>query len=527
MADRSSWLRFLPPILWEREPPSPEFSLGAALRIFEKVLTGIDDGIVIGHDTHSHDAIQAVIARLHRLYDPWHTPPEYLAWLASWVALEFPDIWDEYQRRKVTSEIVGIYQQRGLKRGIEDFLDLYTVAEKRPRVTIDDSAKLLITKPALDRIPEITALNAQVPMDRPNAIAIAPDGSLFLPDPGQNLGNDEEVWRLFPEGNYQVAGAPAFPAPIGPPPPGFNLNLPIGVTTDDLAPYNVYVLERQPSPSPAGPIVWRLTSPAFPTATVVATKGDLAGNIDPVAITHDPANGHILILARASSSGLVPPQIFDLDVSVTPPIVTITNLSQVMTALSFAVLSNGSLIIGDGRDQGTVSPGDLVLVDRTTTPWTETLVLGGLPPDENPLVSPTAVVEEAPGRVLVADVGIKPVQLPGFEKWVAKDAGLYRVDLVPASIQRAGEPKQLVWPTGLALSPDGTLFIADRGEFALMAVAGIDRDWRALHQEFGVVVYWPQGVTTTQERQRFLHDIRKIIRKEKPAHANWTFVFSA
>ena len=43
MPDKSSYLRFLPPVLWEKEPPAPEFSLGGMLRIFEKILTGLDD----------------------------------------------------------------------------------------------------------------------------------------------------------------------------------------------------------------------------------------------------------------------------------------------------------------------------------------------------------------------------------------------------------------------------------------------------------------------------------------------------
>ena len=45
MADKSSYLRFLPPVLWQAEPAAPAFSLGAALRIFEKLLSGIDDGV--------------------------------------------------------------------------------------------------------------------------------------------------------------------------------------------------------------------------------------------------------------------------------------------------------------------------------------------------------------------------------------------------------------------------------------------------------------------------------------------------
>src|SRR5215831_117623 len=156
MASKTSYLRFLPPVLWQEEPAAPEFSLGTALRIFEKLLSGIDDGVVVQRTepdgtVRQYDGIEQVIARLFRLFDPWTTPPEFLPWLASWVSLELPEIWDEYQCRKVTSEIVQIYLKRGLKRGLDEYLDLYTVAEKRPRIAVDDGARLLFAQPTPDR----------------------------------------------------------------------------------------------------------------------------------------------------------------------------------------------------------------------------------------------------------------------------------------------------------------------------------------------------------------------------------------
>src|SRR6266852_5995565 len=145
MTEPSGYLQYLPPVLWQGDPVPPAFSLSAALRIFEKILTGIGDGVPIDHGDHTHDSIQDAIDRLPRLYQPWATPPEFLPWLASWLALDFPDIWDEYQRRKITSEIIAIYQRRGLKDGLNQYLDLYTVAATRPRVAVDDCSKVLTT----------------------------------------------------------------------------------------------------------------------------------------------------------------------------------------------------------------------------------------------------------------------------------------------------------------------------------------------------------------------------------------------
>ena len=173
MGDKSNYLRFLPPVLWQEEPASPEFSLGAALRIFEKILTGIDDGVVVQHPAadgtvRTYDGIEQVIARLHQLFDPSTTSPEFLPWLASWVSLEFADIWDSYQRRKITSEIVQIYRKRGLKRGLDEYLDLYTVAEKRPRVSVDDGARLLFSQPLPGRFASIDSLISHGPVPRRN-----------------------------------------------------------------------------------------------------------------------------------------------------------------------------------------------------------------------------------------------------------------------------------------------------------------------------------------------------------------------
>jgi len=142
LANKSSYLTFLPPGLWEKD--QREFSLGAMLRIFEKILSGIADNEVLTHGNHDHDSIEEVIKRLHQLFNPWTAPAEqqdasrssFLDWLASWLGLEFSPLWDEYARRKITTQIAQIYLRRGLKIGLEKYLELYTVAATRPRIAI-------------------------------------------------------------------------------------------------------------------------------------------------------------------------------------------------------------------------------------------------------------------------------------------------------------------------------------------------------------------------------------------------------
>src|SRR6266700_3810394 len=168
--NQSSYVRYLPPVLWEGDNPF----LRTMLRVFEKILTGIDDGLSIQHGDHEHEAIEAVIAQVYQLFDPWHTPFQFLDWLASWADLELPVIWNsqmrqyvpawnEYQRRNAIDQIVPIYQQSGLKEGLDRYLELYVPAEKRPRIAIDDGSRVLFMQPQPEIFAQISMLVGQKP----------------------------------------------------------------------------------------------------------------------------------------------------------------------------------------------------------------------------------------------------------------------------------------------------------------------------------------------------------------------------
>lgn len=541
MADKSSYLRFLPPVLWQAEPAAPQFSLGAALRIFEKLLSGIDDGVVVQQTApdgtvRQYDAIESIIARLHRLFDPWTTPPEFLPWLASWVSLEFPEIWDEYQRRKVTGEIVQIYRKRGLKRGLDEYLDLYTVAEKRPRIAVDDGARLLFAQPALGRFAPITPLISNGPFPRadktlaingavqPFCIARAPDGTLIMGGPGTPAywptSVDEAVWAIPPPGRYTMSGTPPKPVPIGPSPwvaanPGAPV-LPIAVAVDGQTPWRVYVLDGVVNPLQT--TLYRLPSPSFSPVTEVARKVDL-GTVSPIAMAFDRANGHLLILDRGAGPGAV--RIIDVDVTAAPAVVTSRALAQVIAPFSLLVLADGNLIVGDGREQNLPTPADLIHVNRANPmAWVETRLLAALPAGANPLVAPTGLASASATRLLVLDSGLKPVvpsAVTPFESEIAEPAALYGVDLsqAPPVVSRASETKSLVVPRGLVF--DGTYaFICDPGQFA---AGGLEpRVFRALAHEFGIVVHFSKQRPTTQtERRKILGNIRDIAAGGKPA----------
>jgi phage tail-like protein len=60
------------------------------------------------------------------LYDTNRTPTDFLPWLSSWVGLVLDANWPERKQRLLIRKAVHLYQWRGTRRGIEEFLELYT-----------------------------------------------------------------------------------------------------------------------------------------------------------------------------------------------------------------------------------------------------------------------------------------------------------------------------------------------------------------------------------------------------------------
>jgi phage tail-like protein len=528
MANKSSYLQYLPPVLWVNDPPPPAFSLSTMLMVFEKLLTGIDDGVIISQGSRSYEAIQDVIARLFRLFDPWTTPPQFLDWLAQWVALQFPATWDEYQRRKITSEIVQIYVRRGLKDGLDDFLDIYGISARKPRVVIDDCDKILFAQPLPTQSASIYTLVSQEPLIAPHCIALGPEGSFFLADEGNNQGLNQvnpAVWRVSSGGQYDYAGPGAHAQPLGP--AAFHPTAPVAVAADNASPFGIYILDGG-----LNFILYYLTSPTFiDPAPQVATSLQL-GVAWGIAMATD-LNGHPLILDRGAVPGSPSnTKIVDLTMAGAPPtFVSATNhaLAQVVEPLSFAVLQNGNLVVGDGRDQTTVAPADLILVDRTNPmTWVTSSLLGAVPAGQNPLIAPTGIVQEDATHLLVVDAGLKPIvpdALTPLNSIVAQQATVYRIDLSqnPPVITRASETRQLVYPRGMVMTTDRMLHICDSG---LPDIQGFStRAWRATPQQFSVVVHFPGPPAVTpqqkQDRNRFLQSIKDVVVDQKPAQSNW------
>lgn len=553
MPERSSYLQYLPAVLWENKSSSSQLSLGRLLRIFEKILTGIDDDQAIGNDNCEYEPIEAVISRLHKLFNPWLTPPEFLEWLASCVSLEFPKVgqeylWDEYQRRKITADIVQIYQSRGLKEGLRQYLELFSFGKERPRIVIDDGSRLWITdpnSPNSDRPVSITTFLSQGPsvykdimlshegLIRPQCIAITKDQSLFVGDAGtpdgvpisQNV--PEAIWHLSLPDQAQSVGVLPLPQKLN-----LNLTFPQAIAVDHQDPSYLYILDQVPD----GPVVYRFTSPKFDVSETIATAEHL-DTINPVAMTVDQ-NRHLLILDRGNVPNAITPKIIDIDVlpgNFPKPSFKSQNLSILKDPLSLLILPNGDLIIGDGCEQAPPypnndpTPGNLVWVNRTNPEqWKLSLLL----PEnrqQNPLVAPTAIVEVESQRLIILDIGLKPHVPPtahAFIRDIAQPAGLYAVTLTSSKevqvskIESINGTSQMVFPQDMAIS-EGKLYICDPGDPWINT--NPVRSWRLYPHEFGIIVHFVKSSVVDvekekQERQRILKTICEIADREKPAH---------
>lgn len=530
MAEKSSYLQYLPPVLWETEPAAPEFSLGAALRIFEKILTGIADDVTIPHGDHAHPPITTEIARLDRLFDPWKAPESFLPWLASWVALEFPTLqgrplWDDYQRRKVTSEIAGIHRLRGLKAGLNTHLDLYAVGQTRPRVALDDGSRVLVTTPRPAQLAPVTALVTQGPvlvgdavraegLLRPWCMALGANGSLFVGDVGTPAGVvpplKSRVWRLDTAGHYDLAGTPPKPRPLKPDTLPRTLVQAMAVRPPRAGqPETLYVLDRSGR-------LYAIPSPYTGTLAEITSLASGGTTVRPVAMCAD-GNGDLLVL-----DGDGPGMAKIIRVGLDPLRVTRTPLQKVIKPLSMLMQPDGTLIIGDGGDQDPAGPaqfaGNLVRIDRShPANWTETLLL----PESNPLVAPTGVTRIDDTHLHVLDVGLKPFG-GSFLVSVAQPACVYRVDLATSqrSATRVTDKGHLVFPTGMVA--DGSrLIICDPGqpEGPITRVPSRLRPF-----QFDIVIHFAHSrlPSDAAERknvlQRVVGNILTIVDQQKPAH---------
>jgi phage tail-like protein len=117
----SGYLEYLPGI-YQLDVEKGAF-IGKYLKIFEKLLTGIDDSVSAAG--LPIEGTEQVVARLHEFFDPEKTPREFLGWLAGWMALALRDDWDEPSKRRLMQRIIPLYKKRGTKSGLAEYLKIF------------------------------------------------------------------------------------------------------------------------------------------------------------------------------------------------------------------------------------------------------------------------------------------------------------------------------------------------------------------------------------------------------------------
>jgi phage tail-like protein len=85
------------------------------------------------------DALDDVLApalcaldNLPAYLDPELAPPDFLAWLGSWLGMALDDDWPLDRRRTMVAHAAALYERRGTVAGLADLVALYTGA--RPEI---------------------------------------------------------------------------------------------------------------------------------------------------------------------------------------------------------------------------------------------------------------------------------------------------------------------------------------------------------------------------------------------------------
>ena len=131
----SSYLRLLPAIY------SGDDFAGRFLRIFEDVL----------------DPISVMVDNQPYYFDPLLAPPDLLAWMANWVAVDPHTDWPLPRRRALVAAAAALYRMRGTRAGIKEHVGIYSaglplIQERTGGFRLDPDARLgLNTSSGVDR----------------------------------------------------------------------------------------------------------------------------------------------------------------------------------------------------------------------------------------------------------------------------------------------------------------------------------------------------------------------------------------
>jgi phage tail-like protein len=70
--------------------------------------------------------LESTVDSLALYFDPSTTPATMLPWLATWVGVSLDDSWPLERRRALVKSAAELYRWRGTKRGLSEYLRIYT-----------------------------------------------------------------------------------------------------------------------------------------------------------------------------------------------------------------------------------------------------------------------------------------------------------------------------------------------------------------------------------------------------------------
>ncbi len=73
--------------------------------------------------------LMQMVDNFHYYFHPLTCPPEMLSWMATWVSLVLDENWSLEQRRRLIHSASELYSRRGTRRGLIEYIKLYTSVE--------------------------------------------------------------------------------------------------------------------------------------------------------------------------------------------------------------------------------------------------------------------------------------------------------------------------------------------------------------------------------------------------------------
>jgi|GEM_PF-560363 len=75
-----------------------------------------------------YDGVSSRLNEIHQLFDPRTTDPDFLPWLASWLAISLNPDWSTLQRRQMLMAAARLFPDRGTAKAIREFVRIYAGA---------------------------------------------------------------------------------------------------------------------------------------------------------------------------------------------------------------------------------------------------------------------------------------------------------------------------------------------------------------------------------------------------------------